>query len=59
MALLAIIFVASLFLRNIDAAELPSPRLILLGSTGEIKIKTKKQNKINTFLLFDCVFIAG
>ena len=43
MALLAIIFVASLFLRNIDAAELPSPRLILLGSTGEIKIRTKKQ----------------
>merc|ERR1719184_580536 len=37
MALFAIIFAAALLLGNIDAAELPSPRLILLGSTGSGK----------------------
>jgi len=37
MAVFAIIFVASLLLRNINTAELPSPRLILLGSTGSGK----------------------
>ena len=47
MAVFAIIFVASLLLRNINTAELPSPRLILLGSTGIILKEPKCLASIN------------